>query len=213
MSRMNGWPQEGYWKEDHPAQKALRVAVARAFAVPPASLVTAIDGCGIPTFAFPLRAIAATYALLAEPSAVSSRDPRTSVVPALVRIRDAMIAHPEMVGGTRDRLDTSLMKALPGRVVSKGGAEALRALAILAGPRSNGRSAATGLALKIEDGDGFDRAGWAATIEALVQTGVLSDQALRAVARYRRPPSVDPHGRVVAEAVADFELAPIGELA
>ena len=61
----------------------------------------------------------------------ATRAPRSP--PALTLVRDAMLANPEMVGGTRDRLDTSLMKALPGRVVSKGGMEALRGLAILPG--------------------------------------------------------------------------------
>ena len=79
----------------------------------------AIDGCGVLTYAFPLREVARAYAMLADPAAVGASDPRASVAPALTVVRDAMLAHPEMVGGTRDRLDTSLMKALPGRVVSK----------------------------------------------------------------------------------------------
>jgi L-asparaginase II len=105
------------------------------------------------------------------------------------------------------------MKALPGRVVSKGGMEALRGLAILAGPRGNGaKSPASGMAIKIEDGDGFDRGTWAATIEALRQAGVLDGQPLRMLARYHRPVETDPHGRVSAEAVPSFELAPLAEL-
>jgi hypothetical protein len=32
------------------------------------------------------------------------------------------------------------------------------------------------------------------------------------LARYHRPQIVDPHGRVGAEAIASFELAPLGEL-
>ncbi len=71
---------------------------------------------------------------------------------------------------------------------------------------------ASGLVLKIEDGDGYDRATWAASVEALRQAGALDGQALRALARYHRPASRDPHGRVGAEAVAEFELAPVGEL-
>ncbi len=47
-----------------------------------------------------------------------------------------MLANPEMVAGRHDRLDTSLMKAAPGRLVSKAGMEALRGVAILPGPRS-----------------------------------------------------------------------------
>jgi hypothetical protein len=32
------------------------------------------------------------------------------------------------------------------------------------------------------------------------------------LARYHRPVTLDPHGRVGAEAIVDFDLAPVGEL-
>ncbi len=213
LSRINGWPVEGYWEPDHPAQSAYRSAVARAYGTEPERLVLAVDGCGIPTYAFPLREVARAYALLADPGGAGARDPRSKLAAALTRIRDAMLAHPEMVGGTHDRLDTSLAKAVPGRLVSKGGMEALRGVAILSGRRANGVTApASGLALKIEDGGGFERATWAASIEALRQAGVIEGQALRLLGRYHRPPTPDPHGRAAAEAVAEFDLAPVGEL-
>ena len=213
LCRLRDWDPTGYWNEDHPAQVLYREAVARAFATPPGRLHLGIDGCGIPTYAFPLREVARACALLADPTAVPATDPRAALAPHLLRIRDAMLAHPEMVGGTRDRIDTSVMKALPGRLVSKGGMEALRALAILPGPRGNGSvHAATGMAIKIEDGDGYDRGGWAATVEALRQAGVVEGQALRMLGRYHRPVSLDPHGRAAAEAVPSFELAPVAEL-
>jgi L-asparaginase II len=213
LCRMRGWKTEGYWLEDHPAQVVYREAVARTFGTTPGRLVTAIDGCGIPTYAFPLRDVARAYAFLADPASVAPSDPRASVAQSLAIVRDAMLTNPEMVAGTRDRLDTSVMKALPGRIVSKGGMEALRGLAILPGPRASGQSsAASGLAIKIEDGDGFDRGTWAASIEALRQAGVIDGQPLRALGRYHRPVTNDPHGRPAAEAVAAFELAPIGEL-
>jgi hypothetical protein len=91
--------------------------------------------------------------------------------------------------------------------------EALRGVAILPGPRASGSIvAATGMAIKIEDGDGYDRGSWAASVEALVQAGILDGQALRVLARYHRPVLLDPHGRLGAEAVAKFDLAPLGEL-
>jgi hypothetical protein len=68
------------------------------------------------------------------------------------------------------------------------------------------------MALKIEDGGGFDRADSAAFVEALHQAGALDGQALRVLGLYHRPPSLDPRGKVIGEAVASFELAPIGEL-
>jgi L-asparaginase II len=214
LSRLRGWDPAEYWREDHPAQQAYRSVVARAFMTTPERLRTAIDGCGVLTYAFPLREVAQAYAFLADPQAVPGEDPRSPLAPALRVVRDAMVAEPEMVGGTRDRLDTSVMKAVPGHLVSKGGMEALRGLAILPGATEGpgGSSAATGMAIKIEDGDGYDRGTWAASVEALAQAGVLEGQALRVLGRYHRPVVLDPHGRVGAEAVADFDLAPLGEL-
>jgi L-asparaginase II len=212
LARLGGWPLETYWQETHPAHVAYRDAVARAFGVRPDELRTAIDGCGVLTYAFPLREIARAYALLAEPAAAAADDSRRALAPALTIVRDAMLEHPELVGGSRERLDTSAMKALPGRIVSKAGMEALRAIAILPGPRVGGPAGPSGMALKIEDGDGRNRASWAATVEALKQAGVLDGQPLRMLARYHRPVTLDPHGRIGAEAVVDFDLAPVGEL-
>jgi L-asparaginase II len=213
LSRLRNWNAPGYWHEEHPAQVAYRATVARAFGTTSERLRTAIDGCGVLTYAFPLREVARAYALLADPDAVASSDPRRALAPALRIVRDAMLAFPELVGGTRERLDTALMRAAPGRVVSKGGMEALRGLAILGGPRGSGADAGpSGLALKIEDGDGYERGTWAATVEAMRQAGVLGEQALRALEPYHRPITPDPHGRPAAQAIPDFELAPVGEL-
>ena len=217
LSRLQGWDPDRYWLDDHPAQIAYRSVIARAFGTAPGRLRTSIDGCGVATYAFPLRQIARAYAFLADPSSVGATDARSSLAPALTQVRDAMLANPEMVGGTRDRLDTSLMKAAPGRVVSKGGMEALRGIAVLRGARpaaANGASSsdASGIALKIEDGDGYERGTWAATVETLAQAGVLDGQELRVLGRYHRPAEHDPHGRTNAESIADFDLAPLGEL-
>jgi L-asparaginase II len=213
LSRLKDWDLETYWQPQHPAQALYRSAVARAYGTTPERLRTAIDGCGVETYAFPLRQVAQAYAMLADPSAVPAKDPRRALAPALIQVRDAMLANPEMIGGRHDRLDTSLMKAADGRVISKAGMEALRGLAILPGPRVGTKgTGASGMAVKIEDGDGYDRATWAASVEALRQAGVLDGQALRVLARYHKPTILDPHGRVGAEAIADFQLAPVGEL-
>jgi L-asparaginase II len=211
LCKLQGWDLETYWQDEHPAHAAYTDAVAACFGVTPSRLVPSIDACGISTFAFPLREIARAYAMLADPEAIPASDPRAAVARHLLPIRDAMVAHPELVAGTRDRLDTSLMKAAPGRLVAKGGAEALACIGILPGARGAG-SPASGFTLKIEDGGGYDRAAHAATVEALRQAGILEGQALRILARYHRPPSLDPHGRVAGEAIPSFELVPVGEL-
>ncbi|HYH92612.1 MAG TPA: asparaginase [Candidatus Saccharimonadales bacterium] len=213
LARLHDWDLETYWRPEHPSQVAYRSAVARAYGTTPEKLRTALDGCGVETYAFRLREVAQAYAMLADPSAVPAGDRRSEIAPALTIVRDAMLANPEMIGGRHDRLDTSLMKAVPGRVISKAGMEALRGISILAGARpGSANGAASGLAVKIEDGDGYDRGTWAASVEALRQAGVLDGQALRVLARYHSPVILDPHGRVGATAVAEFELAPVGEL-
>ena len=213
LSRLRGWPVEEYWLDDHPTQVAVADVVARAFGTSAAKLRTGYDGCGIPTYAFPLRDIARAYAFLADPEGVPSDDSRASVAPYLATVRDAMLSNPEMVAGSRDRLDTSVMKALPGRIVAKTGAEGLRAYGILPGPRArSGSSTASGLAIKIEDGGGTVRGPEVASVEALSQAGVLDGQALRVLGRYHQPITTDVHGRPAAEALASFELAPVGEL-
>jgi L-asparaginase II len=213
LCRLKGWDATDYWKPGHPSQVAYRAAVARAFGTTAARLKTAIDGCGLETYAFPLHMVARAYAMLADPAAIPAGDPRSELSASLLRIRDAMLANPEMIGGRHDRLDTSIMKAVPNRIVSKAGMEALRGLAILRGPRNGTHDVEpSGMAIKIEDGDGFDRGTWAASVEALRQAGLVDGGALRALARYHRPVTLDPHGRAAAEAIPGFELAPVGEL-
>ena len=210
LARLADWTLEDYWQPDHPVQVATRAVVARAFATTPERLTTATDQCGVDTYAFPLRAVAAAYALLADPDALPPGDARRSLSAPLRVIRDAMLANPEQVGGTRDRLDTSLMRALPGRLVSKGGAEALRGIAVLAD--RTGGAPASAFAIKVEDGGGFARAGWSIAVETLRLAGVLGAQSLRALGRYHRPVQLDPHGKIAAETIPAFDLVPVGEL-
>jgi L-asparaginase II len=208
LCKINGWPLTQYWLPEHPVQRLYSATVARAFATLPDLMTTSTDACGVPTYAFTLREVAAAFAMLGQPEAVPASDERSSLAAPLTLIRDAMLAHPDMVAGTRDRLDTSVMKAASGRIVAKGGAEGLRGFAILP---AEGRPA-SGVALKIEDGGGFERAITAASVETLVQIGAVDQPALRALHRYHRPATLDPRGEKIGEAIADFELTPVGEL-
>ena len=213
LAKLGGWDIDGYWKPEHPAHRAYRDAVAAAFDVPPSQLRSGIDGCGVHTYAFRLREVARAYAMLAAPDAVPGDDRRSGLAPHLATVRDAMRQYPELIGGTRERLDSALMKTVPGRVVSKSGMEALRGVGILRGPRNGTADVpASGLAIKMEDGDGYDRGTYAATVEVLSQIGILDAAAVRQLARYHRTPSLDPHGNVAAEAIPEFELVPVGEL-
>jgi len=100
------------------------------------------------------------------------------------------------------------MKALPNVSSTQEWLEALRGVAILPGPRSSGRNGG--------DGDGHQDRGrrrlrpgdLGGELEAIVQAGVLDGRRSGS-----SPAITDPHrwihtGRLGAEAVAHFDLAP-----
>ena len=143
---LNGWDTASYLDAEHPLQLELRAYVEGVVGRPAAH--TAVDGCGAPAWAIPLRALAASYraAVLAEPGS-DLRD-----------VADAMRVHPEMVCGEHSEV-TGLMRAVPGLLV-KDGAESVYAAAL-----PDGRA----VAVKIADG-GF-RAGQAVRVAALRRLG------------------------------------------
>jgi L-asparaginase II len=210
LARHAGWTLADYWRPEHKSQLAVRDAVARIFGVRPGALRIAVDACGLLTYAFPLADVARAYALLADPDTATDERLRP-LAASLRRIRDAMVAEPEMVGGTRESADTHLMRARPGMLVSKGGAEALRAIGLVAGARGRGTPAG-GVAVKIEDGDATGRANRAVAVEALAQLGVLAGPTVERLSDLHRPAVRDPRGVQVGEVVTSFELAPISEL-
>ncbi len=211
LSRHAGWTLADYWRPDHLSQVAIRDAVAAAFGIPVARLQLGDDDCGVQTYVFPLVEVARAYRLLADPES-GTGSARKAIAPHLRRVRDAMMAAPEMIGGTNRMLDTQLMRAKPGGLVSKGGAESLRGIGVVPGNLVGSVSGPAGIAVKIEDGDGFTRANHAVTIDALRQLGILDERDLVDLGPQWHPVTRDPHRRVVAETIPSFELAPLAEL-
>ena len=121
LCHAQGWPYEGYRLADHPCQQAMLAEVAELAGT--SEISTAVDGCGVLTFALPLDRIAAAFTRIDE------------------RIAAAMRTYPELIRGP-GALDTNLMQALPGWT-AKGGAEGLFCAASPEG---------LGVALKVEDG-------------------------------------------------------------
>jgi L-asparaginase II len=112
--RAHGWPLHPYRSPKHPLQRRVAELVGSAD--------VAVDGCGVPTYALPLSRMCEVF--LQTPP----------------RIRAAMAARPELVGG-EGSTDTELMRARPGWF-AKGGAEGLFCV-------SDGTDA---WAFKVEDG-------------------------------------------------------------
>jgi L-asparaginase II len=197
-----GWPVETYWQPDHPIQQLALDTVAAVTGLPRDKIVTATDGCGVVTFGMAVERLARAFAVLADPSGLADDALRR----ALERIRDAMMEHPELVAGERRQMDTMLMRAAPGRLLSKGGAEGVQAVALRPGSHGGG-GGALGLALKIEDGDGARRARSTATIAALQQLGALDEETVGGRLReLASPPITDPRGDPSGQVRPAFSL-------
>ena len=147
LARHHGWPSEGYNQAGHPVQARILAEVARWSGIPDSEVAQSVDGCTAVCFGLPLRAMALAYARL---GASSDAEPR--------RVVRAMSAHPFLVAGT-GRLCTDLMRAWPGQVVAKVGAEGVYCAALPA--------LGIGVALKVEDGE--TRASGVALLEVLHQ--------------------------------------------
>jgi L-asparaginase II len=130
LCRAHDWRSEGYRHEGHRVQRAMLAVHAEAAEVDADSIATAVDGCGVVTFALDLERTAHAFG-------------RLEGLRGGARVAAAMRAHPELVGGA-GQTDTELMRALPGWI-AKGGAEGL-----LCAASSDG----LGVALKSKDGIG-----------------------------------------------------------
>lgn len=154
---------------DHPVQIAVRAAFEEVTGAE--SPTWAVDGCSAPNFATTVRSMAAGMARFAAAgTGTGTRDK------AMVRLREAMMAHPELVAGN-DRACTDLMRACKGQAAIKGGAEGYYA-AILPGLKM-------GVALKVEDG--AKRGSELAITAILARLGVL-DQEHPAARKYLNAP-------------------------
>lgn len=186
LARHHGWPTEFYTRLEHPVQRRCLEEVSRWTGVPAPEIRTAIDGCGVVCYGLPLRNMALAYARLTSAdsglrSADSKgegriRNPQSAIV-------EAMLRHPELVAG-EGRPCTELMRAYPGRVITKVGAEGVYC-AVLTKER-------VGVALKVADGHGIAAA---LAIAAVLEELGLRPRPTSLAAR----PNVNTRGETVGE--------------
>jgi len=136
LSRQLGAAVAGYQLIDHPVQQAV-MRTLKEMAGLSGELPYGVDGCTVPNFAVPLKALARAMARLAD---AGGQAPARAA--ACGRIVGAMMAHPDLVAGS-GRACTMLMRDNPDIAV-KTGAEGVY-IAIL--PQLG-----LGAALKIDDG-------------------------------------------------------------
>ena len=168
LARHHGWPTEFYTRPEHPVQQRCLSEVSRWTDVPVTDIKTAVDGCGVVCYGLPLNKMAMAYARLAIAESA---------------IMQSMLRHPELIAG-EGRPCTVLMRAHPGRVITKVGAEGVYcALLVREG---------LGVALKVSDGH--------AMASALAMAAVLEAMGLRpGPATLVARPNVNTRGETVGE--------------
>ena len=168
-----GAEPRGYVAPGHFVQREVDRALAEMTGAVIDERHRAIDGCAIPTYAIPLRALALAFARFGTDAGMSA-----TRAAAAARVRAAVAAHPDMVAGA-GRFDTAVTRILGERAFVKTGAEGVYCAAF----PHNG----FGVALKCDDG-----AGRAAEVvmAAMIERFVALDVAERAALRPRLSPAL-----------------------
>ncbi|MBK6750964.1 MAG: asparaginase [Acidobacteria bacterium] len=160
-----------YESPDSRIQRRILRCVSDFTEIPSDLIAIGIDGCAAPNFALPVAAMAKSFVNLLAPSKFPEATRR-----ACSRIVSAMIKYPELIGGST-RLDTMLMRAAPGRFISKVGADGVWLCGVLP---SEKWPTGLGIALKIEDGDDY-LSRPVVTVALLRHFGVLSKDDLQPI--------------------------------
>ena len=159
-----------YLSTENTVQQRILETVSTFSDIPKEEIKIGIDGCAAPNFALPISAMAKSFARLVFPPEHFDR----KLFQACDKIVSAMVKYPEMIGGS-ERLDTILMQELPGKIISKVGAEGVYTAGIL--PSEQWKTG-LGIAFKIEDGED-KRARPVIAVELLRQLGILDAESLK----------------------------------
>lgn len=178
-----GHPVSGYSQPEHPHQVRIAQIFTELSGAAHNGHNCAIDGCAVPTYAIPLSALARSFAVLSDGSAISA-DRKA----AADRLMAACFKHPEMVAGER-RVDTILMRALPGRAFAKTGAEGV---CIAVFPE-------LGMALALKNRDGAMRAAWASLAAIVRDTLAIAPGAVPELDTLAGPPITNTNKTAVGQ--------------
>lgn len=169
-----GASREKYTEVDHPVQEQILEVFCDFCGLEKNQVLIGRDGCSVPTFAIPLDKAALAWARLVGPDSFPQSRSR-----ACREITKAMGENPFYVAGP-GRLDTRLMEALKGKIISKAGAEAYQAVGVFENAIAPG-SPPLGITMKISCGDQGKRALGPITLEVLHQLGLLFPAHMKAL--------------------------------
>jgi L-asparaginase II len=159
-ARYKGYDIDTYEELANPVQQDILKVVSEFTEVPPGSIPTGTDGCGLPIYVLPINRIALSYAKLIK----WSREPDSYYHDACLKIFNAMNEFPEMVAGTHE-FCTELMSVTKGKLIGKVGSEAVYCIGI--------KESNLGICIKIIDGN--ERAVYPVVIHLLKELNILDN--------------------------------------
>ncbi|OLP45551.1 asparaginase [Rhizobium oryziradicis] len=112
-----GYELKGYVEYDHPLQRDIRATMQNLTGAVLDHDSCGTDGCSIPTYAVPLKALAHGFAKMGTGQGLEPLRAKASK-----RLIDACMAEPFFVAGTK-RACTAIMQIAPGKIFAKTGAE------------------------------------------------------------------------------------------
>jgi L-asparaginase II len=185
-----GWSLKDYLSPTHPLQKEILKEIADICEYPASKIKIGIEGCSAPAFALPLKNMAIGFANLVN---YKAKDKKTSeVYKYIVKV---MLKYPEMVSG-KNRLDLVLMESAKGKLICKGGAEALHCTGLL--------EKGWGVAVRITDGG--SRAVPPVVIENLRQLKILSPEKIIKIEKFACPIIKNWRNLRVGNILPEFKL-------
>jgi L-asparaginase II len=171
-ARHLGFPTKGYIQYEHPVQQRLVGILEQMSGADLTGVPRGVDGCGIPTIAFPIGNHAFAMAQMADPHHLP--EPRAA---ASRRILHAMSTLPWFVAGT-GRFCTKVMAVTGTKAAIKGGAEGVSMAAL---PE-------LGLGICLKAADGGSRAAEVAMGAVLKMLGVIDAAMEATLAETLEPP-------------------------
>jgi L-asparaginase II len=188
-----------YEQPSNPIQQRILETIERFSGISRDEIKTGIDGCAAPNFAVSVRTMAEMYVKLVFPPPDFDSELRE----ACRRVVSAMMSYPEMIGGSvTERLDTEIMLAAHGQLISKIGAEGVYTAGVLPSPTWR---RGLGIAFKIKDGEDR-RARPVVAIEILTQLGILDVGKSEILKNFAHLKLKNWRGDIVGEVVPAFKL-------
>ncbi|KJS88877.1 MAG: hypothetical protein JM58_00190 [Peptococcaceae bacterium BICA1-8] len=172
---------EDYYLLEHPVQQIMLETMAEFAELGKEEIKIGIDGCGVPVFGMPIRAMALAYANFAQPDKYSLKRQE-----ACQSLSNAMVKHPQLVAGS-NRFTTVLLEQLGAKAIAKDGSEGIFCVGL---PKEG-----LGIAVKIEDGGA--RALAPVVLKVLDDLGILTEQDKEALETYYHPQIRNFRGEII----------------